>query len=87
MIIVLKPDVTESQIQHVIQRIEGLGLKAHLSRGTFRTIVGVIGDENILQNAPLTAIPGVLEALPILPPYKLASRDAHPEPSVVEIMG
>jgi 3-deoxy-7-phosphoheptulonate synthase len=58
MIIVLKPGVSEEQIQHVVERVESLGLRAHLSRGTYRTIVGVIGDEAKLQTAPLSAIPG-----------------------------
>ncbi len=87
MIIVLKPEVTEEQIQHVIQRVESLGLRAHLSRGSYRTIIGVIGDETKLQAEPLTAIPGVAEVVPILPPYKLASREAHPQPTVVEVGG
>jgi len=87
VIIVLKPGVTEDQIAHVIDRVESLGLRAHLSRGTYRTIVGVIGDESQLQSAPLEAIPGVAQVVPILPPYKLASSEAHPEPSVVEVAG
>ena len=87
MIIILKPGVTEEQIDHVVARVESLGLKAHLSRGTFRTIVGVIGDESRLQSAPLQAIPGVAEVIPVLPPYKLASSEAHPEPSVVDVAG
>ncbi|HEX5444971.1 MAG TPA: 3-deoxy-7-phosphoheptulonate synthase [Pirellulales bacterium] len=87
MIIVLKPEVTEPQIEHVIQRVESLGLRAHLSRGTYRTIIGVIGDESKLRVAPLEAIPGVASVVPILPPYKLASNEAHPEPSVVEVAG
>ena len=45
MIIILKSDVSEGQIEHVVARVEALGLKAHLSRGTYRTIIGVIGDE------------------------------------------
>ncbi len=87
MIIVLKPEVTEEQIQHVIDRVESLGLRAHLSRGSYRTIIGVIGDETKLQAEPLTAIPGVAEVVPILPPYKLASREAHPQPTVVDVAG
>lgn len=87
MIIVLKPNVTEKQIEHVIERVESLGLRPHLSRGTYRTIVGVIGDEEKLRTAPLQAIPGVADVLPILPPYKLASNEAHPEPSIVEVAG
>lgn len=85
MIIILKPGVTDEQIDHVVQRIDEMGLKTHLSRGTYRTIIGVIGDEAKLQAAPLGAIAGVAEVIPVLPPYKLASREAHPEPSVVAV--
>ena len=83
MIILLQSDVTEEQIQHVIERVEGLGLKAHFSRGTYRTIIGVIGDETKLRSTPLAAIPGVAQVMEVLEPFKLASREAHPEPSVV----
>lgn len=87
MIIILKSDVSEDQIRHVIERIESLGLKAHLSRGTYRSVIGVIGDEEIVRNAPLMAIPGVAEVVPVLPAFKLASRDAHPQPSVIDVAG
>ena len=87
MIIVLKPGTTEEQLQHIVERIDALGLKAHLSRGTYRTIIGVIGDETKLQSTPLAAIPGVAEVVPILPAYKLASLEAHPLPSVVDVAG
>ncbi len=87
MIIVLKSDVSDDQISHVLERIESLGMKAHLSRGTFRTIVGVIGDEQKLEVEPLQAIPGVAEVIRVLPPYKLASREAHPQPSIVDVAG
>ncbi|MBX9789287.1 MAG: 3-deoxy-7-phosphoheptulonate synthase [Pirellulales bacterium] len=87
MIIVLQPGVNDEQIRHVIERVEALGLQAHLSRGTYRTIIGVIGDESQLQSAPLGAIPGVANVIPILPPFKLASREAHGEPSVVDVAG
>ncbi len=87
MIIILKSGVSDEQIEHVIRRIEDMGLRTHLSRGTYRTIIGVIGDEARLQDAPLGAIPGVAEVIPVLPPYKLASREAHPESSVVDVAG
>jgi 3-deoxy-7-phosphoheptulonate synthase len=87
VIIILQPGATDEQIDHVIRRVEDLGLKAHLSRGTYRTIVGVIGDEDKLRAEPLRAIPGVQEVVPVLPPYKLASRDAHPQPSIVNVSG
>src|SRR5260221_11241082 len=87
MIIILKSGASEDQIAHVIERVEALGLKAHLSRGTFRTIIGVIGDEQKISAEPLRAIPGVHDVIPVLPPYKLASREAHPQPSIVDVSG
>ncbi len=87
MIIILKPGVTPEQVDTVIQRVESLGLQAHLSQGTHRTIIGVIGDESKLAAEPMTAIPGVAEVVPVLPPYKLASRDAHPNNSIVDVAG
>lgn len=85
MIIVLRPDSTSEQIDHVLQRIAELGLKPHLSRGELRTIIGVIGDENKLQAEPLQAIPGVEQVLPILKPFKLASREFHRPDSVIAV--
>ena len=85
MIIILKPSVTEEQIQHVAAKVTQLGLQPSVSRGTYRTVIGVIGDETLLQNAPLAAIPGVAEVVPVMPAYKLASRQAHPKPTVVEV--
>jgi 3-deoxy-7-phosphoheptulonate synthase len=77
MIIVLRPDSSEEQIGHILDRIRDLGFQPHLSRGELRTIVGVIGDEDKLQVEPLAAIPGVEQVFPILKPFKLASREFH----------
>src|SRR5438445_7082135 len=85
MIIVLRPGSTPEQIDHILDRIQELGLKPHVSRGEMRTIIGVIGDENKLQAEPLAAIPGVEQVLPILRPFKLASRELHPEDTVVAV--
>ncbi len=87
MILILKSQATDEQIEHVLERVEALGLQHHLSRGTYRTIVGIIGDEEKLREEPLRAIPGVAQVVPVLPPYKLASLDAHPEPSVIDVSG
>jgi 3-deoxy-7-phosphoheptulonate synthase len=87
MIIILKSGATDDQVAHVVQRVEALGLKAHLSRGTFRTIIGVIGDEQKIGLEPLKAIEGVQDVIPVLPPYKLASKEAHPQPSVIDVAG
>ena len=85
MIIVLRPDSTPEQLDHVLERIQELGFKPHLSRGEIRTIIGVIGDETKLQAAPLSAIPGVEQVLPILKPFKLASREFAREDTVVQV--
>jgi 3-deoxy-7-phosphoheptulonate synthase len=85
MIIILKESVTEEQIRHVAEKVEQLGLVPSISRGTYRTVIGVIGDEAKLQAAPLGAIPGVAEVIPVMPAYKLASRQAHPKPTIVEV--
>jgi 3-deoxy-7-phosphoheptulonate synthase len=85
MIIVLRPSSTPEQIDHILERIEQLGFKPHLSRGELRTIIGVIGDENKLQAEPLAAIPGVEQVLPILKPFKLASRDFQQKDTVVNV--
>jgi 3-deoxy-7-phosphoheptulonate synthase len=87
MIIVLRPDSTKEQIDHILDRIRELGFKPHVSQGTARTIVGVIGDENQLQATPLSAIPGVEQVLPIMKPFKLASREFRPTDSVVVVGG
>jgi 3-deoxy-7-phosphoheptulonate synthase len=87
MIIVLKPDSTAGQIAHILDRIHELGLKSHISHGERRTIIGVIGEENKLHAEPLSAIPGVEQVLPILQPFKLASREFHAQDSTVLVGG
>jgi 3-deoxy-7-phosphoheptulonate synthase len=85
MIIVLRPHSTEPEIAEVCRRIEALGLTPHLSRGVERTIIGAIGDERILLDKAIEALPMVERVVPILKPYKLASRDFHPENTVVSV--
>ena len=87
MIIVLKPNTSPEQFQHVLERIEQLGFKPHISQGVARTIIGVIGDEERLQSEPLQAIEGVESVLPIMKPFKLASREFHNADTVVEARG
>ncbi|MFI5454164.1 MAG: 3-deoxy-7-phosphoheptulonate synthase [Isosphaerales bacterium] len=87
MIIVLKPHATREVVDHVLDRITALGFTPHLSQGVARTIIGVIGDEAKLQVEPLQAIPGVELVVPILKPFKLASREFHPEGSVYQAKG
>ncbi len=85
MIIVMKPNVTEEQINHVIEKVEALGLKTMVSKGIERTVIGVIGDESILLGQPIDACPGVEKVMPVMAPYKLVSREFKPEPTEIDV--
>lgn len=85
MIIVLRPDATEAQVNHIIDRVKKLGLTPHVSKGTERTIIGVIGPEDVLRVTPLEVFPGVETVMPVLAPYKLVSREFKKEPSVIDL--
>lgn len=85
MIIITRPDITDNQLDHLRERIEAAGLHTHLSRGEHRTIIGCIGDEARLQELPLLSIPGVESVLPILKPYKLASREFVVNRTIVRV--
>ncbi len=87
MIIVMKHNATAKEIADVVQHIESLGFRAHLSTGEERTILGVIGDERPLEPEHFELLPGVERAVRILHPFKLASRDFHPQDSVFRING
>ena len=87
MIIVMRAHASNEDVQHVIDRIEELGLKAHLSRGVERTVIGVIGDERLIQREQLSLLPHVEEVIPVLKPYKLASREFKPTDTVVDVAG
>ncbi|WP_447600008.1 3-deoxy-7-phosphoheptulonate synthase [Nitrospira sp. Nam80] len=87
MIIVLRPEASEREVDHIIDRLRELGLKSHISTGQERTIIGVIGDDRILQNQPLTALPGVESVLPILAPWKLVSREFKKENTIIDVNG
>ena len=87
MIIVLKPGASEEQIKHIIDRVEELGLQHTVSRGTERTIVGVIGEEDVVRIQPLEAFPGVERVMEVLKPYKLVSREFHPADTIIDVNG
>lgn len=87
MIIVFKPHATEEDIDHVTDRLRELGLKSQISQGEERTIIGVIGDERLLDNQPLTVFPGVESVTPIMAPWKLVSREFQKHNTVVDVDG
>ena len=78
MLIITRPGITESELQHLQERVESLGLHAHVLRGERRTVVACVGDDAILAEVPLLALPGIESVTPVLRPYKLASREAGP---------
>jgi len=85
MIVILRPDATEEQLQHLVQKAEKLGLKAHISRGVERTVIGFIGPEDVLRVTPLEVFPGVESVMPVLSPYRLVSREFQKKDSVITI--
>ncbi|HEX6564047.1 MAG TPA: 3-deoxy-7-phosphoheptulonate synthase [Chthoniobacterales bacterium] len=85
MIIVTRPDVTEEQIDHLLSQIRVWGLKAEVSRGKMRTVIGVIGPEDRIRERPIGAMPGVESVMPVLKPYKLVSYEFRGQRSVVRV--
>jgi 3-deoxy-7-phosphoheptulonate synthase len=85
MIIITRAGITPEEIDHVRERIEAVGLRTHISVGERRTIIGCIGDEELLREVPLLAIPGVEEVMPVLKPYKLAAREFAADPTEVRV--
>lgn len=84
MIVILKSEASEELIRDIVGQIEALGLQAHLSRGQFRTVIGVVGEEARVDAEHLKSITGVEQVLPIMKPYKLASREFHKDDTVVD---
>ncbi|MCW2961170.1 MAG: aroF [Thermoleophilia bacterium] len=87
MIIVMKPSATAEDTAGVIARVEELGYRAHPSSGEERTVIGVIGDDRPVDPDALRSLRGVEQIHPILAPYKLASRDMHPEDTIITVHG
>lgn len=82
----MKKSATSQQIEHVKQLIESFGYKVHKSKGTERVIFGAIGDERGKEKLTcLEAQPGVEKVIPILSPYKLASRETQEDPTIVDL--
>ncbi|HEY1686980.1 MAG TPA: 3-deoxy-7-phosphoheptulonate synthase [Tepidisphaeraceae bacterium] len=87
MIVVMNSGASQAAIDRVVEEIKRMGATPHLSQGQFRTVIGAVGDEVKLDQNHLASLDGVQEVVPIMKPYKLASREFHNEDSVVEIGG
>jgi 3-deoxy-7-phosphoheptulonate synthase len=85
MIVVMKRGASPDKVQHVIERVEDFGLRAHPIFGTERTVVAAVGEKRDEYRHSLEICPGVSEVVPILAPYKVASLEVKPERTVVRV--
>jgi 3-deoxy-7-phosphoheptulonate synthase len=85
MIIVVKPGASQDQVREILDQLESHGLTAHISEGSERLIIGVIGDKSRLSMDSLEVLPAVEKLVPIMESYKLASRAFRPEGTAFDI--
>ena len=83
MIIVVKPDATQDEMDEIIHFLEVNGLKIHLSQGTQRTIIGVVGDKSRIADTNIALMAGVEKIVPIMESYKLVGKVFRPEGTVI----
>ena len=87
MIVITNSNITEERIAEIVQYIEKPGVQAHVSRGTDRTVIGIIGKADPKLAEHLRQMKGVEQVMKISKSYKLASRDFHPDDTVIKIKG
>jgi 3-deoxy-7-phosphoheptulonate synthase len=83
MVVVMTPDATDADVAHVVERVESVGGEAFVSKGVVRTIIGLVGDIDSFHGLNLRSLPGVADVHRISDPYKLVSRQHHPDRSTV----
>ncbi|MEP6995699.1 MAG: 3-deoxy-7-phosphoheptulonate synthase, partial [Acidobacteriota bacterium] len=87
MLIVMDSTATAEDVRRVVEAIEGHGLQAHPIPGAQRTAIGITGNRGGVDSAAFENLPGVLEVIPVSAPYKLVSREAKRENTVVDVGG
>jgi 3-deoxy-7-phosphoheptulonate synthase len=85
MIIITRPNITPAELDHIREHVEGLGLRTSVTRGERQTIIGCIGDDDLLREAALLTLPGVESVTPVMKPYKLAAREFVGESTRVRV--
>jgi 3-deoxy-7-phosphoheptulonate synthase len=85
MIVVMKPTATEEELQRVLERVDALGLEAHISSGESHTIIGLIGDTGRISRNAFEVMPGVERVVRIAEPFKLANREFHPQDTRIQV--
>jgi 3-deoxy-7-phosphoheptulonate synthase len=87
MVIVMAPEASDSDVTNVVGHIEAHGGQAFVSRGVMRTIVGVVGSEDVLETLDVAGLPGVVETMRITAPYKLVSAQNHDRRTTIRVGG
>ena len=87
MVIIMNADATAENIKNVIEEIQGVGLTAQIMEGAQQKIIGVIGDKARMGSLPIDAMDGVEKTVEISKSYKLASREFHPQSTIVDVDG
>ena len=87
LLIVMSAHASEEEVDDVVSRLEEAGAHAHVTPGREATVIGAIGERELLAALPLEGFPGVDQVLPILKPYKLVSRELRPDSTVIEARG
>ncbi|MEA5075086.1 MAG: 3-deoxy-7-phosphoheptulonate synthase [Coriobacteriia bacterium] len=87
MLVVMRDHASTEDIQHVVDLLREAGAEAHLSRGEVKTIIGVIGDREVIYTLDFEGLPGVEQVVRVLKPFKLVSRDFQPEDTVITVGG
>ncbi|MDQ5844404.1 MAG: 3-deoxy-7-phosphoheptulonate synthase [Acidobacteriota bacterium] len=85
MLIVMKADATDAQVEAVVRVIEELGYRAHPMSGAARTAIGITGNQGAVDSSRFENLPGVAEAIRVSKPYKLVTLDLHAEKTVVRV--
>ncbi|HSM01162.1 MAG TPA: 3-deoxy-7-phosphoheptulonate synthase [Acidimicrobiia bacterium] len=87
IIIVMRRDAVEGDVERVVERLRDVGAEPHVSAGDVRTVIAAAGDRSAVQQVPWEAFPGVERAVPVLRAYTFVGRDHRAEDSVVDVGG
>ncbi|MBA4370869.1 MAG: 3-deoxy-7-phosphoheptulonate synthase [Coriobacteriaceae bacterium] len=87
MLVVMRDHASQEEIDHVVDRLHEAGAEAHLSGGAVKTVIGVVGEREVVYSLELEGLPGVEEVVRVLKPYKLVSRDFQAEDTVIRVGG
>ncbi len=87
MLIVMHHHATDEQMDQVVVAVKEMGLRAEPIPGSLRTAIGVLGNQGYVDDSTIRTLPGVRETIHVSKPYKMASRDFHPQPSVIDVAG